>query len=110
MTVTLVGALFVASALFCSGLLAAAWRRDIAGALSGIPAMGAGGAVAAAAASRFAPSNQVPAAGQEMAVAVAVATLALVAVGAALAAPVQGRAGPAASAEERRRGRRGSRR
>jgi len=90
-TATLTAVLFIAAALFASGLLAAAWRRDLAGALTGLPAMGAGAAIAAAGSSRFAPSNQVPAAGQELAVLVAVATLALVVLGSALAAPVRAR-------------------
>lgn len=99
--------LFIAAALFATGLLAAAWRRDLAGALAGLPAMGAGAAIAAAGASRFAPSNQTPASGQELAVLVAVATLALVVVGSALAAPaghrsVPPRAGQAPPPQRRR--------
>jgi hypothetical protein len=104
-TATLVGVLFVAAALFCTGLLAVAWRRDLAGAVAGLPAMGAGAAVAAAGASRFAASSQAPAAGQEFAVLIAVATLALVVLGAAMAGPVRVREGAADEAPTRRRGR-----
>jgi peptidoglycan/LPS O-acetylase OafA/YrhL len=105
MTATLTGVLFVAAALFSAGLLAAVWRRDLGGAIAGLPAMGAGAAVAAAGASRFAPSSQAPAAGQELAVLIAVATLALVVLGAAMAGPARARSGPAEQAPSRRRGR-----
>lgn len=105
MTATLAGVLFVAAALFCSGLLAAVSRRDLAGAIAGLPAMGAGAAVAAAGASRFAPSGQMPAVGQELAVLVTAGTFALVVLAAALAGPLRAGAPPIEEAPRRRRGR-----
>lgn len=111
MSATLAGVLFVAAALFGAGLLTAVWRRDVVSALAGLPAMGAGAAVAVAAASRFAPSRSEPAAGQELAVLVAVAVLALCVLGGALAAPIRERRPTEAAAPRRGRGQgRGARR
>lgn len=110
MSAGLAAVLFVAAALFCAGLLSAVWRRDLAGAVAGLPAMGAGAAVAAVGSSRFAPSNQAPAAGQELAVLMAIATLALVLIGAALVSPGRGRAAATQEEAPRRRRGRGNRR
>jgi NADH:ubiquinone oxidoreductase subunit K len=106
--VSLVSVLFVAAAMVAIGAFAAAWRRDAAAALAGIPLMFGGAGIAFAGVARFAarataaaqaPSTQIvvsvsgPPLGQEAAVLIAIAALALVAMGvgfAARAARVQG--------------------
>jgi NADH:ubiquinone oxidoreductase subunit K len=101
MKVDLVAALFVAAGLLAAGAFVAAWRRDAIAALAGIPIMFAGAGVAFVAVARFSaraapavqsPSTHVvvgvsgPPLGQEAAVLFAVAALALVVLGVALAA------------------------
>jgi NADH:ubiquinone oxidoreductase subunit K len=99
--VGLVGVLFVAAAMVAVGAFAAAWRRDALAALAGIPLMFGGAGIAFAGVARFAsraaaavrpPSTQIvvavsgPPLGQEAAVLIAIAALALVAMGIGLAA------------------------
>ena len=101
MTASLVSALFVAAAMVAVGAFATAWRRDATAALAGIPLMFGGAGIAFAAVARFAsraaaavkpPSTQIvvsvsgPPLGQEAAVLIAIAALALVAMGIGLAA------------------------
>ena len=100
MTVGLVGVLFVAAALVAVGAFAAAWRRDATAALFGIPMMFGGAGIAFVGITRFAaraaaavqtPSREVvvgvsgPPLGQAAAVLIAIAALALVALGIGLA-------------------------
>lgn len=101
MTVGLASVLFVAAALVAVGAFAAASRRDAIAALTGIPLMFGGAGIAFAGVARFAsraaaavqpPSTQIvvsvsgPPLGQEAAVLIAIAALALVAMGIGLAA------------------------
>jgi NADH:ubiquinone oxidoreductase subunit K len=100
-TVGLVSVLFVAAAMVAIGAFAVAWRRDATAALAGIPLMFGGAGIAFAGVARFsaraaaavqAPSTQIvvsvsgPPLGQEAAVLIAIAALALVAMGVGLAA------------------------
>ncbi len=100
LTVSLVAVLFVAAAMVAIGAFAAAWRRDAMSALAGIPLMLGGAGVALVGVTRFAarasaavesPAPIVvrvsgPPLGQEFAVTVAIAALALVILGIAIAA------------------------
>jgi NADH:ubiquinone oxidoreductase subunit K len=101
MTAGLVSVLFVAAAMVAVGAFAIAWRRDATAALAGIPLMFGGAGIAFAGVARFAsraaaavkpPSTQIvvsvsgPPLGQEAAVLIAIAALALVAMGIGLAA------------------------
>ena len=81
MSVGVVPVLFVASALFCTGAFAVAWRREAGAALAGLPLMLGGLALAFAGVSRFASSHVEPAAGQAFAVVLALAALSWVALG-----------------------------
>jgi len=100
-TVGLASVLFVAAALVGLGAFATVWRRDATAALAGIPLMFGGAGIAFAGVARFSsraaaavqpPSTQIvvsvsgPPLGQEAAVLIAIAALALVAMGIALAA------------------------
>ena len=98
----LVQALFVAAGIVSIGTFAVAWRRDQAAALAGVPLIFAGAGIAFVAVARFSaraaaaiqPANSPrivigvsgPPLGQEVAVLVAIAALAAVAIGVALAA------------------------
>ncbi len=93
--------LMVAAALACTGLLAAVWRPDVTGALTGLPVLAAGLGLAGAGISRYATASGPSAAGQELAVAAAVAGFGLVALVAALAG-----GGAAVSRTEEEEGRR----
>lgn len=75
---TVAAALFVAAALCACGLLAMAWRSDVAGAAAGLPALSSGVGLAGVALSRYATRTGAAASGQELAVLAAVAGLALV--------------------------------
>lgn len=102
LTTGLVSALFVAAGMVCIGIFAVAWRRDLATALAGIPLMFGGAGIAFVAVARFSaraaaavqPANSPrvitgvsgPPIGQEFAVLIAIASLATVAIGVALAA------------------------
>src|SRR5258708_1734761 len=81
----LVPVLFVAVALVAVGAFVATWKRDLSSALAGLPLMfgGAGGAFARAA--RFSAAGGPKIFGQEVAVLLAVAALALVALGVGIA-------------------------
>jgi NADH:ubiquinone oxidoreductase subunit K len=83
---SLTAVLFVAAALAAIGLLGVAWRRDLAGAVAGLPVLAAGAAVAAAGGARYATSLRLPGVGQEFAVVLAVAGLAFVVLATPLAA------------------------
>ncbi len=85
MSAGLVAALFVAAALVAAGAFTVAWRREATAALAGVPLMLGGAGVAFAAADRFAAASGPHLAGQEMQVLVAVAALALVALGVGMA-------------------------
>ena len=85
MSAGLVSALFVAVALVAVGAFIAAWKRDLTAALAGLPLMFGGAGVAFAGAARFATPGGPPAFGQEVAAVVAVAALALVALGVGIA-------------------------
>lgn len=85
MTVTLVTSLFVATALVAAGAFAAAWRRDLAAALAGVPLMFGGAGVAFEGVARFSAAGGPELVGQEVAVLLAVAALALVALGVGIA-------------------------
>lgn len=99
---SLVAALFVGAAVASVGLLGATWRRDLAGAVAGVPVLAAGCAIAAAGVARYATSLRLPAVGQEFAVVLALAGFAFVVLATPLlaararvaeAAPVAGRRG-----------------
>lgn len=99
MTPGLVAVFFVAAGLVAAGAFAVAWRRDAVAALAGIPLMFAGAGIALVGVARFAarasaavqsPSPVVVRVsgsplGQEAAVLVAIAALALVALGIGIA-------------------------
>ena len=101
MAVGLASVLFVAAAMVAVGAFVTAWRRDATAALAGIPLMFGGAGIAFAGVARFAsraaaavqpPATQIvvsvsgPPLGQEAAVLIAIAALALVATGIGLAA------------------------
>ena len=85
MTVGLVAVMWVASALVAAGALAAAWRRDLMAALAGLPLIFAGAIVAFAGVARYAAAGGPPIFGQAAAMLIAVAAVALVALGVGIA-------------------------
>ena len=85
MSVGLVAVLFVAMALVATGVFVAVWKRDMTAALAGLPLMFGGAGVAFAGVSRFAAAGGPPLFGQEAAALLAVAVLALVALGVGIA-------------------------
>ncbi len=85
MTADLVAVFFVAAALAATGAFTAAWRRDLTAALTGVPLMFAGAGVAFAGIARFAAAGGPQLFGQEFAVLLAVAAVALVALGVGIA-------------------------
>ncbi|MEO8745689.1 MAG: hypothetical protein ABI334_01955 [Candidatus Dormiibacterota bacterium] len=85
MTPGLVVVLFVAAALVAVGVFIAAWRRDVTSALAGVPLMFGGAGVAFAGVSRFAAAGGAPLLGQAIAALLAIAALALVALGVGIA-------------------------
>ncbi|HET7419917.1 MAG TPA: hypothetical protein VFL27_06015 [Candidatus Dormibacteraeota bacterium] len=85
MTAGIVGAMVVGAALAGVGAFAAAWRRDLTAALAGIPLMFAGAGVAFAGIARFGTAGGPQLFGQGFAVLLAVAALALVALGIGIA-------------------------
>jgi hypothetical protein len=102
-TASLVATLFVAGGLTATGVVAAARRRDLAASLAGVPLLLGGAGIAFAGVARFSaraaaavqpPSVRVvvgvsgPPYGQEVAVLLAIAALALVALGIGLAGRV----------------------
>jgi NADH:ubiquinone oxidoreductase subunit K len=84
-TVTLVSVLFVAAGLVAIGALAVTWRRDLTAALAGIPVMFGGAGVAFMGVARFSAAGGPELIGQEVAVLLAVAALALVVLGVGVA-------------------------
>ena len=85
MKVDMVAILFVAAALVAIGAFAAAWRRDLTAAIGGIPLMFAGAGVAFVGVARFGAAGGPQLFGQEFAVLLAIASLALVAMGVGMA-------------------------
>jgi len=81
----LVAVLFVASALVAVGVFTAAWRRDVTAALGGIPLILGGAGVAFAGVARFAAAGGPHLFGQEFAVLLAIAAIALLALGLGIA-------------------------
>lgn len=85
MTVGLVTVMFVAAGLVAIGAFAATWRRDLTAALAGIPLMFGGAGTAFAGVARFSAAGGRELIGQEVVVLLAVAALALVALGVGIA-------------------------
>lgn len=85
MTPGLIAVLFVAAGLVAIGMFAAAWRRERGAALAALPVGFAGAGIAFAGVSRFAAAGTHELAGQEIAVLLAVAALALTALGVGIA-------------------------
>lgn len=85
MTVGLVAVFIVAAGLASAGAFAAAWRRDLTAALAGVPLIFAGAGVAFAGVARFAATGGPQLFGQEFAVLLAIAAVALVALGVGIA-------------------------
>ncbi|HEX2648063.1 MAG TPA: hypothetical protein VHO95_12620 [Candidatus Dormibacteraeota bacterium] len=85
MKVDMVAVLFVAAALVGIGAFAAAWRRDLTAAIGGIPLMFAGAGVAFVGVARFGAAGGPQLFGQEFSVLLAIASLALVAMGVGMA-------------------------
>ncbi|MGH7763886.1 MAG: hypothetical protein ACREOM_05665 [Candidatus Dormibacteraceae bacterium] len=82
---SMVTVLVVAAALVAVGAFAATWRRDLTAALAGLPLMFGGAGVAFVGVARFSASGGAELIGQEVAVLLAVAALALVALGVGIA-------------------------
>ncbi|TMC36741.1 MAG: hypothetical protein E6J28_09470 [Chloroflexi bacterium] len=85
MSATLISVFFVAGALVAVGAFAAAWRRDVTAAVATIPVMFAGAGMAFAGVARFAAAGGSHLLGQEFAVLLAIAAVALVALGLGIA-------------------------
>jgi len=88
MTAGLVAVFFVAGAMVAVGVFGAAWRRDLSAAVATIPLMFAGAGIAFAGVARFAAAGGAGGShllGQEFAVLLAVAAVALVALGLGIA-------------------------
>ena len=85
MSVGLVAVLFVAAALVAVGAFVATWKRDMTAALAGLPLMFGGAGVAFAGAARFSAAGDPKIFGQEVAALLAVAAVALVALGVGIA-------------------------
>ena len=85
MSTGLVSVLFVAVALLAVGAFVAAWKKDLTAALAGLPLMFGGAGVAFAGAARFSAAGDPKIFGQEVAALLAVAALALVALGVGIA-------------------------
>jgi NADH:ubiquinone oxidoreductase subunit K len=85
MTVTLVSVLFVSAVLTALGAFIAAWKRELTAALTGVPVMFAGAGIAFVGVARWGAASGAPLIGQEVAVLLAIAALAAVGLGIALA-------------------------
>lgn len=85
MSAGLVSVFFVAAAMSAAGAFAAGWRRDATAALAAIPLTLGGAGVAFAGVARFAAAGGSQLLGQELAVLLGVASLALVALGVGIA-------------------------
>jgi len=77
-SVSLVSVMFVSAGLVALGAFISAWKRQLTGAVSGLPVMFAGAGVAFAGVARFSAASGAPLIGQEMAVMLAIAALAAV--------------------------------
>jgi len=82
---SLVAVFFVAAGVIAVGAFAAAWRRDLTAAVATTPVMFAGAGVAFAGVARFAAAGGSHLLGQEFAVLLAIAAMALVALGLGIA-------------------------
>jgi NADH:ubiquinone oxidoreductase subunit K len=91
MSFGLVAVFFVACALVAIGVFAAAWRRDVSAAVATIPLMFAGAGIAFAGVARFSAAGGTHLLGQEFAVLLAIAAVALVALGLGIAGREGGR-------------------
>ena len=85
LSASLVTVFFVAAGLFAAGVFTAVWRRDLAAALAGIPLIFAGAGVAFVGVARFAAAGGPHLFGQEFAVLLAIASVALLALGLGIA-------------------------
>ena len=85
MSLTLVAVFFVAAGVIAVGVFAAAWRRDLSGAVASIPVMLAGAGVAFVGVARFAAAGGQHLLGQELAVLLAIAAVSLLALGLGIA-------------------------
>ena len=85
MSAGLIAVLFVAAALVAVGVFTAAWRRDVTAALGGIPLILGGAGVAFVGVARFAAAGGPHLFGQEFAVLLAIAAIALLALGLGIA-------------------------
>ena len=85
MSVDVVSVLFVAAALVATGAFIAAWKREVTGALAGLPILLGGAGVAFVGVTRFATAEGSAPLGQEVAVLLSVVALAAVTLGVALA-------------------------
>jgi len=84
-TPTLVAVFFVAGGVVAAGAFGAAWRRDASAAVASIPVMFAGAGVAFAGVARFAAAGGQHLLGQELAVLLAIAAVALLGLGLGIA-------------------------
>jgi NADH:ubiquinone oxidoreductase subunit K len=91
MSFGLVAVFFVACALVAIGVFATAWRRDVSAAVATIPLMFAGAGIAFAGVARFSAAGGTHLLGQEFAVLLAIAAVALVALGLGIAGREGGR-------------------
>ncbi len=85
LSASLVAVLFVAAALVAVGVFTAVWRRDVTAALGGIPLILGGAGVAFVGVARFAAAGSPHLFGQEFAVLLAIAAVALLALGLGIA-------------------------
>lgn len=85
MTAGLIAVFFVAGGMIAVGAFAAAWRRDLTAALAAVPLIFAGAGIAFAGVARFAATGTHELIGQEIALLLAVAALALVGFGVGIA-------------------------
>lgn len=85
MTANLIAVFFVAAGLVAIGVFTAAWRRDMAAALGGIPLIFAGAGVAFVGVARFAAAGGPHLIGHEVGVLLAIASVALLALGLGIA-------------------------
>ena len=85
MTAGVVAVFFVGAGLAAAGAFAAAWRRDLTAALAGVPLMFAGAGVTFVGVARFSATGSSLVFGQEFAVLLAIAALALVGLGVGIA-------------------------
>jgi hypothetical protein len=85
MSAGLIAVFFVAAAMVGVGAFVATWKRDLTAALAGLPLMFGGAGVAFAGAARFSAASDPRILGQGVAALLAVAVLALVALGVGIA-------------------------